>query len=141
MKKKVLSFFSRGRWLRLAAYFAAHPKKLQELIASVSQYAGRKGLEKVGNNVNLLWNYLSDIVAKRYTDYNTHALLLVIAGLIYLVTPIDFLPDFLVGGLIDDVSVILYIVQSVGEELRRYEYYRSCHSLSDYSHTGRTGKL
>ncbi|MBR6758424.1 MAG: DUF1232 domain-containing protein [Bacteroidaceae bacterium] len=121
MKKRVLAFFSRGRWLQLAAQYIAHPKKLQELLTKVSQYAGRKGLEKVGGNIKLLWHYVSDVATRRYTDYNTHALLLIIAGLIYLVTPVDFLPDFIVGGLIDDVSVILYIVQSVREELQRYE--------------------
>ncbi len=123
MKKRVLSFFSKGRWLQLAAQYIAQPKKLQELLAKVSQYAGRKGLEKVGSNIKLLWHYVSDVVTRRYTGYNTHALLLIIAGLIYLVTPVDFLPDFIVGGLIDDVSVILYIVQSVQKELQRYENY------------------
>lgn len=131
MKKRVLSFFSRGRWLQLAAQYVAHPAKLRELLATVSQYAGRKGLEKLGGNIKLLWNYVSDIVSRRYTHYNTHALLLIIAGLIYLVTPVDFLPDFLVGGLIDDVSVLLYIVQSVSEELKRYENHKLNQSLPE----------
>lgn len=116
-----MSFFSRGRWLQLAAQYLRQPHKLQELLTSVLQYASRDGLEKVGGNIKLLWSYVSDVVTHHYTHYNAHALLLTIAGLIYLVTPLDFLPDFLVGGLIDDMGVILYIVQSIGEELRRYK--------------------
>ena len=90
-----------------------------------------QGFRKIGRNIKLLWNYVSDVVSRRYTHYNTHALLLIIAGLIYLVTPVDFLPDFLVGGLIDDVSVLLYIVQSVSEELKRYENHKLNQSLPE----------
>ena len=60
---------------------------------------------------------------ERYKQYNKHALLLVVAGLIYLITPLDFLPDILIGGLIDDLSVVLYIIKSVREELEFYNLY------------------
>ena len=121
MKKQVLKFFSHGRWLRLAASYISQPGKLKGLLQSVSRYAGKEGLSKVSGSIKLLWQYLSDIVHKRYTAYNGRAMLLVVAGLIYLVTPMDFLPDFIVGGLIDDVGIVLYIIKSVEKEMQRYK--------------------
>ena len=53
--------------------------------------------------------------------YNKYALLLVVAALIYFVTPTDLLHDFFIGGFIDDVSIVLYIIKSIDDELKRYK--------------------
>ena len=89
---------------------------MRELVETVSQYTQRRGLKKLRDKVTLLWHYLSDVVTQRYKHYNKRALLLVVAGLIYFVTPVDFLPDILIGGLIDDLTVVLYIIKSVKKE-------------------------
>ena len=123
MKKRVIQFFRRGRWLQLASRYITNPQYLIELADLVSQYTNRRGIKKLRDNVSLLWHYLSDVVTQRYKRYNKHALLLVVAGLIYLITPLDFLPDILIGGLIDDLSVVLYIIKSVREELEFYNLY------------------
>ena len=95
----------------------------------VSQYTHRHGLKRLRHNTTLLWHYLSHIASGEYTHYNKRALLLVVAGLIYLVTPVDFLPDILLGGLIDDLGVVLYIVKSTSKELSFYDLYRQGHIL------------
>lgn len=37
----------------------------------------------------------------------------VIAALGYFIAPVDFIPDFIVGGLIDDGSVLLYAIHQI----------------------------
>lgn len=57
-------------------------------------------------------------------DYQTipwRSLLLVIAALIYFVSPFDFIPDLLpVVGLTDDVALVLWIVKSLQEDIQRF---------------------
>ena len=123
MKRRAIQFFRRGRWLHLASQYITNPQEMRELVETVSQYTQRRGLKKLRDNVTLLWHYLSDVVTQRYKHYNKRALLLVVAGLIYFVTPVDFLPDILIGGLIDDLTVVLYIIKSVKKELEFYNLY------------------
>lgn len=121
MKNRFIAFFRRGRWLQIAASYLTNPRKLQELLHTVSQLLNRKGWEQLRDNATLLYQYASDVTSGRYTGYNTRALLLVIAALIYLVTPIDLLPDFFLGGLIDDTAVLVYIVHTISNELLKYK--------------------
>lgn len=125
MKRKAIEFFRRGRWLRLATQYITNPQRMRELVKSTSQYANRRGMKKLRDNLALLWHYLTDIVSHNYTHYNKRAMLLAVAGLIYLITPLDCLPDILICGLIDDLSVVLYIVESLRKELSFYHLYRN----------------
>lgn len=120
MNKKLIKYFRRGRWLRLATHYITHPNKLWGLLGSVRSYMSRDGLKNIRNALILLWNYVADIAAGRYRAYNKRALILVVAALIYLVSPIDFIPDLLPGGLLDDAGILLYVINSVQDELTRY---------------------
>jgi uncharacterized membrane protein YkvA (DUF1232 family) len=40
------------------------------------------------------------------------------------VTPIDFLPDFIPPGWIDDVSIVAWAIKEASEELERYKNYK-----------------
>ena len=123
MKRKAIEFFRRGRWLRLATQCITNPQRMHELVKSASQYTSRRGIKKLRDNVALLWQYLTAVVNHSYTHYNKRALLLAVAGLVYLVTPLDCLPDILVCGLIDDLTVVLYVVNSIKRELEFYNLF------------------
>lgn len=124
MKERIIQFFRRGRWLQMAVRYASNPQQLMELLRKASQLTRREGWQQLGEKGTLLYHYVGDIATGRYKGYSTRALLLVVAALLYLITPVDFLPDFLLGGFVDDVSLLLYIIQSVGKELARYRMHR-----------------
>lgn len=44
-------------------------------------------------------------------------LTVILAGLIYAVSPIDLIPDFLPGGFVDDAVVIGWVLKTVHVEL------------------------
>ena len=49
------------------------------------------------------------------------AMLTVVAAIIYFVSPIDLIPDFIpVTGLTDDVGVLLWVYNSVGKEVNEF---------------------
>jgi len=56
-----------------------------------------------------------------YRDVPLKAVVTIVAGVLYFVTPIDFIPDFLLGfGLLDDVTVLTWVINVVREELDRF---------------------
>ena len=57
----------------------------------------------------------------RYRQVSKKNLLLAAAGIAYLVSPLDVIPDFLPGGLADDVAVITFIVRKLRAELVAFE--------------------
>ena len=63
-------------------------------------------------------------ISGKYRDIPMRSILMIIAGLIYFITPIDFIPDFIPGiGLIDDVSVILAIFKSLIDDVNRFKLF------------------
>ena len=65
----------------------------------------------------LLWSMIRD----RDFNVSTGSMLMVVAGLIYFVVPIDFTPDFIPGfGYVDDAVVLSTLWSMVQGELERY---------------------
>ncbi len=63
---------------------------------------------------------MRDVATGRYKHYKVWNLTIIVAAIIYLVSPIDAIPDFIVGGFIDDMSVIAWAFSKVGKELKMY---------------------
>ncbi|MCR5313382.1 MAG: DUF1232 domain-containing protein [Bacteroidaceae bacterium] len=125
MKLNASNILHNGRWMSLASYYISHPNQLKKIIADVQDYASKDGLHKVKEDVFTLYFYVRDIVTGKYKDYNPANLLLVVAALIYLVTPTDVIPDFLPVGFVDDVSVIGWVITQVSDEIKHYMDYKS----------------
>ena len=69
-------------------------------------------------------DYLSDIATGKYKEYDGKKLIIIVAAIIYVVTPIDFLPDFIPPGWIDDISIVAWALKEASEELEKYKNYK-----------------
>ncbi len=77
-------------------------------------------LDKIRTFIRMVKAYISGT----YREIPIRSILLIIAGLIYFVTPIDFLPDFIPGiGMIDDVGVVLAVFNSVVDDVNKFRLY------------------
>ncbi len=48
-----------------------------------------------------------------------------VAGLLYFVSPLDAIPDWLLGvGFLDDIAVLGWVLKAVGDELNRFKDWR-----------------
>jgi uncharacterized membrane protein YkvA (DUF1232 family) len=92
------------------------------------EHIGRKWDETIATKGQALKTYLEDLklVYKMLRDPNFHLergkKITVIIALLYIVSPIDLIPDaipFL--GMLDDVLVAGYALKQVAEELARYK--------------------
>ena len=76
----------------------------------------RGPMVNVWDKVQVLWRFIRDpevAWAQKATA---------VGSLVYLVSPLDAIPDFIpAGGLLDDVAVILFVVQMLAGSLKSYE--------------------
>jgi uncharacterized membrane protein YkvA (DUF1232 family) len=40
-----------------------------------------------------------------------------LAAVVYFVAPLDFIPDFLLGGLVDDAAVVMFVARQIQKDL------------------------
>ncbi|NLM42810.1 MAG: DUF1232 domain-containing protein [Clostridiales bacterium] len=65
--------------------------------------------------IKLLLRYIND------KEVSIFKKLLILAGLLYLIFPMDIVPDFLIGlGILDDAAVLLFVWNAVKSELKEY---------------------
>ncbi len=57
----------------------------------------------------------------KYSAFSTSTILTLVFGLIYFITPIDLIPDFIPAlGLTDDISLIYFIFRNLAEDIGRF---------------------
>lgn len=67
------------------------------------------------NKIRLLVRYVKD------KDVSVFKKLLILGGLLYLIFPMDIVPDVLIGlGLLDDAAVLLFVWNAIKSELIEY---------------------
>lgn len=77
-------------------------------------------LSKVADELKAMLRLVAAYVRGDYRGVSWESMVLVVAGLVYLVSPIDLIPDFLPGGLVDDATVVLFVATMVYEELEEF---------------------
>ena len=94
---------------------------MKGLLKQLGKYIGKNGLSKVKETLVLMKDYLRDVTTGKYKDYDGKKLVIIIAAVIYVVTPFDFLPDFIPPGLIDDISIVAWALKEAASELENYK--------------------
>lgn len=60
-----------------------------------------------------------------YRAISPKALVTIVAGLLYFVSPLDAIPDWLLGvGFLDDIAVLGWVLKTVADELGRFKAWR-----------------
>jgi len=72
--------------------------------------------------VKLFILMIRSYVKGEYREVPFKSILLILAGLIYFVNPFDLIGDFIPGiGYIDDISLLLWILKSVEDDVLRFK--------------------
>ena len=120
---KVKQQINKTAWLKLAKKFVGDNVKLLALAGEAVRYVTRKrgDVRAIKDDVLLLCAYVRDVATGRYKDYKVWNLTVIVAAILYIVSPLDVIPDFLVGGFLDDMSLLAWAFSRVGNELDRYK--------------------
>ena len=113
--------FLQAGWIKRAAAYVSNPRKLKTVVFQLGLYLSKKGPARLKEQTKLLYHYLSDVAMGHYKEYNVNSLIFLVAATIYLLTPIDFIPDFLPIGFLDDSTIILWALNVTSDELTRYK--------------------
>lgn len=121
-----VSEFLNGTWLQQAKEYLSNSEKMKELLKNVTDYVSKEGLSKVKDKLVLMYNFVADVISGDYKDYSLSNLAIIVAALIYVVSPLDLVPDIIpIVGLVDDATIVIWAVGVVNEELAKYEEWKN----------------
>lgn len=99
-------------------------KKLDEAFEKASANKGK--LEEVWNYLQLFFSISRDYINGNYREVPKGSIIAIISALIYFLSPIDLIPDFIpVIGYIDDIFVLGLVFNQVKSDLDEYEKWKN----------------
>ncbi|WP_343537451.1 YkvA family protein [Sphingobacterium thalpophilum] len=80
-----------------------------------------KNLGSYVGDFKLLIAMCKDVLSGKY-KMNSWNLSIIIGTILYVISPVDAIPDFIaVGGWLDDVAIVAYAMRKLSEEIERYK--------------------
>lgn len=114
-----------------AKEYVKRPEKTDALLKDATKKADeRKGsLSEVWDNLHLLFDLVGSWRKGDYKKIPTGSIITIIAAIIYFVSPIDLMPDFLIGlGIIDDAAVIGFVLKQVTADLEKFKLWKEANN-------------
>ena len=72
--------------------------------------------------INLVIRMLSNSINGQYPNLPWQTLVMIVAGLLYFIAPLDAIPDFIpIAGLIDDATILVWLGKSFKDDLSKYK--------------------
>ncbi|MFT9598195.1 YkvA family protein [Mesobacillus sp.] len=110
------------------------PEKTDVLLKDAGKKADdHKGsLAEIWDNLHLLFDLVGAWRRGEYRKIPTRSIMTIIASIIYFVSPVDLVPDFLIGlGIVDDAAVIGFVLKQISVDLERFRIWRESHTVSN----------
>lgn len=133
--KTVLKIFS-ATTLVSAYGMLKNSKDISELVDTASKEldSGKKKITSIKSEIKIIIAMLRSWANGDYKQVPWTTLALCAGALIYFVNPLDAVPDIVPGfGLLDDATVIGFVVASVREDLNKFKNRNSQHTFVDTS--------
>ncbi|WP_347158749.1 YkvA family protein [Pontibacter chitinilyticus] len=127
------------KYLGKAGGLLVKPVKLGILLTTaygklIDTNSSKGSFEQVKEIMHTFIRLVRAYINGEYRDVAKTSLLIGIAVLLYLVTPLDIIPDFIPGiGLLDDLSLMAWFVSTFQKEITRF---RAWEADTSYAHIG-----
>lgn len=109
---------------KLAKELFKHSEKIKEVLenANKKQSENSTRLNKgFLYDLKMLKARLKDYLAGTY-KFSSRTIIYVLAALVYFISPIDLIPDFILGfGFVDDAAVLAMVIKRIKTELDKYK--------------------
>ncbi|MFC6997123.1 YkvA family protein [Rufibacter roseus] len=119
------SFFK--RFVKSAEEYIKQPLRVKQLLNDAYKKASeRKDFGTIAgealHSLSILSRLIKAAISKEYTGIPTSTLVMGIAVIIYFLSPIDLVPDWLpVIGLLDDAALLAWFMTSIKEEMDKFQ--------------------
>lgn len=117
-----------------AADILSQGRKMAHLVETAGRVAARAldrhpGFARVTDDLDTAFRLLKAYGQGRYRAAPYRSMLALVAGLVYLVSPLDAIPDLLVTlGFIDDLAVLTLVISQIRHDLVRFRTWEQTQS-------------
>ncbi|MBC6112529.1 YkvA family protein [Pedobacter fastidiosus] len=124
-RQKILDFFKKSQ-NRATVILNDKTKAGDTIKEAFGKAVNNKGeLEGVWSKLLLLFAVSKDYVNGDYTEIPKRSIIAIVGGLVYFLSPIDVVPDFIpVLGFIDDIFVLNLVYRQVIKDLEKYKIWK-----------------
>lgn len=96
-----------------------------------SKFVKQKALRSLLDNGLLMIDFVRDYSSGRYREIPYWAVSAAALALIYVLSPVDLVPDFIVGaGFLDDAAVVAFSLRLIEAELAKYKEWKDLQAAS-----------
>ena len=109
-------------FVKIAYKILSKPLTILKVLKSVLDYLKKHGSIKeitvdVRDKVAILTRLLHAYSKGKYTEISKMNAALTLGALLYLLTPLDLIPDFFLGGLLDDIAILTWVFKNFKSEI------------------------
>lgn len=122
---RIASFFQNA--MERAKQIVKDPQKLQDLIITAKDKilklrSENKEFDQFMLKIGTALRMIKAFKNKEYTALPWKSILMLTAGIVYFVMPLDLVPDFIPAlGLLDDASIMVWIFSSLRKDIEAFE--------------------
>ncbi|WP_075981264.1 YkvA family protein [Bacillus massilinigeriensis] len=85
----------------------------------------KSALGEVWEKLQLLFEIFRAWIKGEYKEIPKGSIIMIIATIIYFVSPVDLVPDFIAGlGLLDDAAVIGFAIKQISGDLEKFKVWK-----------------
>jgi len=120
-------------YMKNAKEFLGNPQKLKDLLNKVIHKATEKKgyLGDAWDKLHLFVDLVKAYTKGEYKNVQPSTIVTIIGALLYFISPIDLVPDFIIGlGIFDDAAVIGFTLKKLSKELDQFEQWKSTNTIS-----------
>ena len=79
-------------------------------------------MQKMSDYLKMVTRMITNYLNGSYNHTPWQTILMLVAGLLYFITPLDAIPDFIpIAGLLDDATVLLWLGRCFCDDLAQYK--------------------
>ena len=79
-------------------------------------------MQKMSDYLKMITRMITNYLNGSYNHTPWQTILMLVAGMLYFVTPLDAIPDFIpIAGLLDDATVLLWLGRCFRDDLAQYK--------------------
>lgn len=106
-------------------YSQGDAEKVMDNQSKIEQIMQNETLNKYLDDVRLYFKMLADIFTGKYRQVPVGTIAAIVGTLLYVLSPVDLLPDFLPGGFVDDAGIVALCLSFTKRDLEEYKEFKA----------------
>lgn len=123
---------SQGKAGRILQNPAGLLNLLKSVFSKTKNGNGNDTLSEIKSKLTSIASLIKNYASGEYRDISRGSIISVVAALIYFVSPIDLIPDFVpMLGFADDLALLTFVISKLGNELEKFQLWEMNKDLNN----------